>query len=124
MRIIVGHTNMDLDCFGSLALARVLYPGYRAVRSRLIHPVARPLANFYADYLDMASVEDLSGETVEQIVVVDTRSRARIKEYVQSIQPMPPVEVWDHHPEDSSDIEGAVLREACSITARMSPALT
>ncbi len=103
---------MDLDCFGSLALARVLYPGYRAVRSRLVHPVARTLSNFYADYLDMATVEELSGETVERIVVVDTRSRARIREYVQSIDPMPPVEVWDHHPEDSSDIEGAMLREA------------
>ncbi len=112
MRIIVGHTNMDLDCLGSLALARVLYPGYRAVRSRLIHPVARTLYNLYADYLDMASVDELSGETVESIVVVDTRSRARIKEYLGAIDPLPPVEVWDHHPEDSSDIEGAVMREA------------
>ena len=25
---------------------------------------------------------------------------------------MPPIEIWDHHPEDSSDIEGAVVREA------------
>jgi tRNA nucleotidyltransferase (CCA-adding enzyme) len=112
MRIIVGHSNMDLDCLGSLALARVLFPGYRAVRSRLIHPVARTLYNLYVDYLDMASMEELSGEPVEKMVVVDTRSRARIKEYLQAIEPMPPVEVWDHHPEDSSDIEGAVVHEA------------
>ncbi|MGA2377766.1 MAG: CBS domain-containing protein [Spirochaetia bacterium] len=112
MRIIVGHTNMDLDCFGSLALARVLYPGYQAVRSRLIHPVARTLYNLYADYLDMASMEELSGVPVEKIVVVDTRSLGRIKEYLQMIDPLPPVEVWDHHPEESSDIDGAVVREA------------
>ena len=111
MRIIVGHTNMDLDCLGSLALARVLFPGYRLVRSRLIHPVARTLYNLYADHLDMASTEELSGESVEAMVVVDTRSRGRIKEYLAMIRQMPPVEVWDHHPEDSSDIEGAVIRE-------------
>jgi len=111
MRIIVGHTNMDLDCLGSLALARILFPGYRPVRSRLIHPVARTLYNLYADYLDMASAEELAGESVEAMVVVDTRSRGRIKEYLASIPVMPPVEVWDHHPEDSSDIEGAVVRE-------------
>jgi len=112
MRIIVGHSNMDLDCLGSLALARVLFPGYKAVRSRLIHPVARTLYNLYADYLDMASVAELSGELVDAMVVVDTRSRSRVKEYLEHIHPMPAVEVWDHHPDDSSDIEGALVREA------------
>jgi tRNA nucleotidyltransferase (CCA-adding enzyme) len=112
MRIIVGHSNMDLDCLGSLALARLLYPGYRAVRSRLIHPVARTLYNLYADYLDMASMDELSGDPVEKMVVVDTRSRGRIKEFLSKIDPIPQVEVWDHHPQDSSDIEGAVVREA------------
>ena len=112
MRIIVGHSNMDLDCLGSLALARILFPGHKAVRSRLIHPVARTLYNLYADYLDMASVAELSGEAVETMVVVDTRSRSRIKEYLEHIHPMPSIEVWDHHPEDSSDIEGAALHEA------------
>jgi tRNA nucleotidyltransferase (CCA-adding enzyme) len=112
MKIIVGHTNMDLDCFGSLALARVLFPGYRAVRSRLIHPVARTLFNLYADYLDLASVGDLAGEKVERMVVVDTRSRGRIKEFLAGMDTLPPIEVWDHHPEDTSDIEGAVVRQA------------
>ncbi len=112
MRIIVGHTNMDLDCLGSLTLARLLYPGYRAVRSRLIHPVARTLYNLYADRLDMASLEDLAGETVDAMVVVDTRSAARIKEFLTCMNPLPAsIEVWDHHPADSSDIPGAVVRE-------------
>ena len=112
MRIIVGHSNMDLDCLGSLALARVLFPGHKAVRSRLIHPVARTLYNLYADYLDMASVADLAGEPVDAMVVVDTRSRSRIREYLEHLDPMPSIEVWDHHPEESSDIEGAEVREA------------
>jgi tRNA nucleotidyltransferase (CCA-adding enzyme) len=112
MRVIVGHTNMDIDCLGSLALARILFPGTQAVRSRLIHPVARNLYNLYADHLDMASVEDLSRQAVESMIVVDTRSRSRIREFLDVIDPLPPViEVWDHHPADSSDIPGAAVHE-------------
>ncbi len=41
MNIIIGHSNMDLDCIASIVLAGKLYPGYKKVRSRLIHPVAK-----------------------------------------------------------------------------------
>jgi tRNA nucleotidyltransferase (CCA-adding enzyme) len=113
MRIIVGHTNMDLDCLGSLVMARILYPGYTAVRSRLIHPVARTLYNLYGDRFDMATLEDLAGERIEAMVVVDTRSAGRIREFLECADPIPPVvDVWDHHPADSSDIPGAVVHEA------------
>jgi tRNA nucleotidyltransferase (CCA-adding enzyme) len=113
MRIIVGHTNMDLDCLGSIALARLLFPGSRAVGSRLIHPVARNLFHLYADHFDFLSLEELAGETVEEMVVVDTRSRGRVKEFLQAITPLPGViDVWDHHPADASDIPGAVVHEA------------
>ncbi|HET6452507.1 MAG TPA: CBS domain-containing protein [Spirochaetia bacterium] len=109
MKIIVGHSNMDLDCLGSLALARVLFPGHRAVRSRLIHPVARTLYNLYADHLDLAMPDELPAEAVEEVVVVDTRSRGRLREYERLFASGPRVEVWDHHPDDSSDIDGALL---------------
>ncbi|MGA2480601.1 MAG: DHH family phosphoesterase [Spirochaetia bacterium] len=113
MRIIVGHTNMDLDCLGSMALARLMFPGSRAVGSRLIHPVARNLFHLYADHFDFLSLEELTGETVEEMVIVDTRSRGRVKEFLQAITPLPGVvEVWDHHPADASDIPGAVVHEA------------
>ncbi len=112
MQIIVGHTNMDLDCLGSIAIARVLFPGARALRSRLIHPVARNLYNLYADHLDLGSVAELAGERVESIVVVDTRSMGRVKEFFPAADDLPPIEVWDHHPAESSDIPGAVVHEA------------
>jgi tRNA nucleotidyltransferase (CCA-adding enzyme) len=113
MRFIIGHTNMDLDCLGSIVLARLLFPGFRAVRSRLIHPVARNLYHLYADHLDFATVEEMAAEAVEELVVVDTRSRGRVKEFLQAIKPLPPrIEVWDHHPSDASDIPGAALHEA------------
>jgi len=95
-----------------MALARLLFPGFRAVRSRLIHPVARTLYNLYADHLDMAALEDIKDEPIEALLVVDTRSRARIKEFLQLVSLLPPtIDVWDHHPDDSSDIPGAILHE-------------
>jgi tRNA nucleotidyltransferase (CCA-adding enzyme) len=104
---------MDLDCLGSMALARLMFPGSRAVGSRLIHPVARNLFHLYADHFDFLSLEELTGETVEEMVIVDTRSRGRVKEFLQAITPLPGVvEVWDHHPADASDIPGAVVHEA------------
>jgi len=112
MRLIVGHTNMDLDCLGSIAIARVLFPGSRALRSRLIHPVARNLYHLYADHLDLGLAADVAGEPVESIIVVDTRSLGRVKEFLPDADQLPPIEVWDHHPADSSDIPGAIIHEA------------
>ena len=112
LQLIIGHSNMDLDCLGSVALARRLYPGSRGVRSRLIHPVARNLYHLYGEYLDLASIDELGSEPVEHLVVVDTRSLGRIKEYLGKINPLPPcVDVFDHHPADSSDIPGAVIHQ-------------
>jgi tRNA nucleotidyltransferase (CCA-adding enzyme) len=113
MRIIAGHTNMDLDCLGSMVLGRLLFPGFRVVGSRLVHPVARNLYHLYADHLDFAALEDLAGQAVEELVIVDTRSRGRVKEILHCISPLPPViDVWDHHPADASDIPGAVIHQA------------
>ena len=110
MRIIVGHSNMDLDCLGSIALARRLFPGSRALRSRLIHPVARNLYNLYGDYLDLATIDEIERGEIDDLVVVDTRSFGRVREFLQEIPTLPErVDVYDHHPEDSSDIPGAVI---------------
>ncbi len=76
MNIIIGHTNMDLDCIGSMVLARRLNPGYVAVRSRLIHPVAQNLYNIYQPVIDFRHIEELRNEPIENAIVVDTRSRA------------------------------------------------
>jgi tRNA nucleotidyltransferase (CCA-adding enzyme) len=112
MRIIVGHTNMDLDCMGSLVLARRLFPDYRAVASKLIHPVARNLYNLYKYSLNLMSLEELDGQPVEHVVVVDTRSYGRVKEYFDAINhPPTAIDVFDHHPDDASDIPDAVIHE-------------
>ncbi len=111
--VIVGHSNMDLDCLGSIALARHLFPGYAALQSRHVHPVAMPLVTMYRIHLKLAPPKELKGAPVEHLVVVDTRSRDRITEYLELFQGEPGrIDVYDHHPGDSRDIPNATFHES------------
>ena len=108
MNIIIGHTNMDMDCIASMVVASRIFPGYKAIRSRLIHPVAKNLYNMMKKNLDFLSQSDIDNETIENIVVVDTRSSQRIKEFCPLFERATgSITVFDHHPDDSDDIPGA-----------------
>ena len=97
---------MDMDCLGSMALAKLLYPDHQLVRSRFIHPVARDFYNLYDSYFNFLKVKDIEGASVESLVVVDTRSVKRINEYLKVLDGMPSkITVYDHHPSDSSDLD-------------------
>ena len=112
MKIIIGHGSMDLDCIASMVLARYLFPDHRPVRSSLIHPVARNLYNLYRDRLDFAGPQELAGRGIERVVVVDTRSVDRIRDFLPYFDPASAeIVVFDHHGDDTSDIPGAVVRE-------------
>ena len=110
MKVIFGHSNMDLDCFGSIALAKYLFPDYQPVQSQLIHPVAKNLYNLYQNRFGFIAPKDLKGQEIEAVIVVDTRSKSRVKEYFKWMTDFSgKVEVYDHHPSDEDDIEGALL---------------
>ena len=112
MKIIVGHSNMDLDCIGSIVLAKYLFPDFKPVKSRLIHPVASNLHNMYQNHLSFLNAKDLHGEHVSKMIVVDTRTSGRIAEYLQHIENDDfEVEVFDHHPADEKDIPNAIIHE-------------
>ena len=111
MKLIVGHTNMDMDCLGSMALAKILYPDHELVSSRHVHPVAKKLFSLYEKYFSFLTAKDIKGAEVESLIVVDTRSRKRITEYLDLFNGTPKkVIVYDHHPSDSFDIETDDLR--------------
>ena len=98
MKILIGHTNMDLDCIGSIVLAKYLYPDHIPVMSRLIHPAARNLVNLYHYHLDFKPVDDLKEEDVSKVVIVDTRSRSRVREYFDVIgRDDMEIVIYDHH---------------------------
>ncbi len=113
MKIIVGHGNMDLDCIGSIILAKYLYPDHVPVRSHLVHPVARNLMNLYEDRLGFLTAADLKGQKVSRAVVVDTRSMERISEYLRGVDGPEGIEfeVYDHHRSEGRDIPHARIHE-------------
>ncbi len=113
MKIIVGHGNMDLDCIGSIVLARYLFPDHVPVKSYLVHPVARKLMNLYEDRLGFATTADLKGKAIERAVVVDARSMDRVEEYFRGVERPEDIEfeVYDHHPPEGRDLPAAVVHE-------------
>jgi tRNA nucleotidyltransferase (CCA-adding enzyme) len=101
---------MDLDCLGSLILIKKLFPGYHLVRSRIIHPAAYSLYNLYEKYFNFLNPRDIAEEKIDNIIIVDTSSAERVKEYFACIRNSDPrIVIYDHHPEKSCDIQGAEL---------------
>ena len=112
MNIIIGHGNMDLDCIGSLVLAKYLFPGYVPIRSGLIHPAARNVFNLYKDHLAFAEPAELKGRQIEHVVVVDTRAEDKVAEFFKHFDSKAcRIDVYDHHPADGRDIPGAIIHE-------------
>lgn len=73
MKIIVGHTNMDLDSIASIVLARYLYPEHVAIKSRLVSPMPRHLMNMYQYHLDLLNPKELEGEEIEHAVLEESK---------------------------------------------------
>ncbi len=113
MKIIVGHSNMDLDCIGSMVLARYLFPDHVLVRSHRMQPAARNLLNLYGNRLDFRGAGDLHGQAVERMVVLDARSEDRVAEYSQHLDlSRTEIEIFDHHPCAGKDIPGSFVHES------------
>ena len=113
MNIAFGHTNMDLDCLGSLILVKKLFPDYRLVRSKLIQPAAQSLCELYRDYFDFMDAKDLKGQSIENIIIVDTCTADRVAEYFAYIRGSTPnIRVIDHHRLENCDILGAKVEGA------------
>lgn len=110
MNIAFAHANMDFDCFGSLLLVKKLFPDYRLVRSSRIQPAAQNIYDFYAYSFDFLTLKDISGEKIENIIIVDTCMAARVSEYFSHIKNCTPaIRIFDHHRLDNCDIPGAFV---------------
>jgi tRNA nucleotidyltransferase (CCA-adding enzyme) len=112
--IAFGHTNTDFDCLGSLILVKNLFPGFRLIKSNRVHPSAQNMCDYYEYFFDFISARDISEEKIDNIVVVDTRTAARVSEYFSCVKNSnPSIRVFDHHNTEICDIPGAVLKEGC-----------
>jgi tRNA nucleotidyltransferase (CCA-adding enzyme) len=99
---------MDFDCLGSLILAKKLFPDHVLVRSRIIHPMAYGVYNLYKEYFNFIDPKDLEKEKIEHIIIVDTSSAERVKEYFKYMRNQEPrITIYDHHPNEECNIPGA-----------------
>lgn len=111
MKIIIGHANMDLDCLGSMALARYLYPNHKMVQSTRLHPTVKNLYNLYRNHLNMLQVKDLKEHEISSVIMVDTSSRKRVAEYFRYQREDPEeIIIYDHHQEDHQDYNQAIYK--------------
>jgi tRNA nucleotidyltransferase (CCA-adding enzyme) len=105
--VITGHVNADFDCLAAIIAASRLHEG-----AALVFPGSqeKTLRNFFIEsatfLFNFVSAKDIDPDSVETLVVVDTRQRSRLT-HVQSILDRDEVEVivYDHHPESDEDIE-------------------
>lgn len=110
MNIILGHTNMDMDCIASIALAKKLFPDYRAIKGKLIHPAAKNICNMMNKHLNFIHLEDALNESIENVIIVDTRSYQRVREFSSLLEKATgTITVFDHHTTDTDDIPGAII---------------
>jgi len=108
MNIAFGHTNMDFDCLGSLILIKKLFPDYRLVKSSRIHPGTQSIFDFYDNYFDFLEPKELTGEIIDNIIIVDTCTASRVSEYFSHIRNSnPAILIFDHHQIEACDILGA-----------------
>ena len=104
--VITGHRNADFDCFASIVAASKLYPG-----AALAFPGSqeKSLRDFYinsaAAMFNFVAPKDIDPESVETLVVVDTRQRSRVA-HVDHILAKPGlvIHTYDHHPDSDDDL--------------------
>ena len=111
---------MDLDCIGSMVLAKRLFPEHKLVLSRLIHPQARAVFNLYQDQFGFLSVKDIKKDTLESVVIVDTKSLARVNDILGVFANRDvPMEIFDHHAEESGEDFPDALMHNCPYGANV-----
>lgn len=110
MIVIVGHSNTDNDCLASMILCKYIYKDAVLIRSGFIHPAAKKLYSLYSDYFQFKTLSEINIDDIEKIVIVDTRTKNRLLEYEKIFsKKLVPVDIIDHHINDSFDIENAHL---------------
>lgn len=105
--VITAHANADFDALAGIIAASKLYPD-----AVLIFPGSQEknLRNFYIQsttYLfNFKAFKDIDPDSVELLVVVDTRQRSRLA-HVKPLLEKPDITVhtYDHHPDSDEDLE-------------------
>ena len=120
MQIITTHTGTDFDGLAATVAARKLYPEAKIC---LPGSVAKGVSQFiclYGKMLQNIPVEKVNLDTVDRLILVDTRWINRIGIFRQLIGKRGvEIYLYDHHPPHPQDIEGdgGVCKEVGATTS-------
>jgi len=108
MRIVVGHANPDFDAYASTIAATKLFEGSKGVFLGSQNANVRAFHNLHEEFLDFVDLRGLDLSAVDSVVMVDTRDPSRLGEVGETIgRPGVEVIVYDHHPPQEGDVQGA-----------------
>ncbi|MEK9149908.1 MAG: DHH family phosphoesterase, partial [Candidatus Desantisbacteria bacterium] len=114
--LITTHTNADFDGLASLVCAGKLYPdAYRCFSGSVCSNVKAFLEAYPQGILKSRSIKL---ETIERLILVDTREKHRIGKFGQ-IADKTPLHIYDHHPSQQDDLSGEreeIKEEGATIT--------
>jgi len=103
--LITTHTYADFDALASMVAARKLYPGAILVLPGSQERAVREFMSLSADIVKIEHEKDARLDDVERLIVVETRSPARIgRMAVLADRKGVEVHVYDHHPRSQGDI--------------------
>jgi tRNA nucleotidyltransferase (CCA-adding enzyme) len=105
--IITAHSNADFDCLSSMVAAQLLYP-----EASLVFPGSQEqsIRNFFIQsttyLLNFQQFKDIDPDSVQRLVVCDTRQRSRLPHVAPLLEREADLEihVYDHHPDTDEDL--------------------
>ena len=110
MDVITTHLNADFDTIGSMLAAHKLYPDAVCVLPGSQEESVKGFLVQSAFYsLPMRKPREIALDQVRRLILVDIRNSSRIGIFGE-VAGRPGVElhIYDHHPDEASDLKGAV----------------
>lgn len=105
MRVVVSHTNADLDALACLVAATRLYEGAVAVGGSSLSPPVHRFLALHKDRFPLLGPEEVDPTEVEEVIVVDVRDSRRLTDAREYFEHASRVVAWDHHPATQWDVE-------------------
>lgn len=107
MKIVVSHSNADLDALACMIAATRLYEGAIAVGGTSLSPPVHRFLALHKDHYPLLAPDEIDPSEVDEVIVVDVRDQRRLKDIKHVLQAGPRIIAWDHHPASDWDVDAA-----------------
>lgn len=116
MRVFATHDHADFDGFAAMLAARLLYGGGEIVVGRPLDRLVHAFLALHKDRFEPTPIDAIDPAGVEELVVVDTRQRRRLRSVAKLLLARDEgraafrVETWDHHRARPDDLPAELER--------------